>query len=160
MQMEGCAFDRVLLLDVQGLFGGRELWLAADGSAHARVVGPPAPGQAMLGERRFTFTVGPGELAELARLLARHDLTKMRTPNRYGVPDEARPVVCVQAGRKIHAVGKWANDAHAEFDAIYLFLTRLVNREAQAAAGEGKWDGEVPPGFPDRQTAQALSQPR
>jgi len=150
-------FDRVVLLDVQGLFGGRELWLDSDGSAWARVVGPPAPGQAQLPERLLAFTVPAPDMEELARRLAENDPAGMRIPDRPGVPDEARPIVCVQRGEDLRAVAKWAGDAHAEFDAIYRFLIRLVGRAVEAGGEEASWDGEAPPGFPDRRTIRDLS---
>lgn len=146
------AFDRIVLLDVQGLFGGRELWLSADGSAWARTVGPPRQGDPRLPERRWAFTVDPSDMDELARLLAEHDLAEMRIPDRPGVPDEARPIVCVQRGEDLRAVAKWARDRHAGFDAIYGLLKRLVNRTAEAGGPKPAWDGQAPPGFADRQT--------
>ena len=160
MQTDGPAFDRVVLLDVQGLFGGRDLWLAADGAAHCRIVRPPREGESGLRETRFAFTMPQAELDALRRLLEQHDVSGLQTPNRYGVPDEARPVLCVQSGPDVRAVGKWANDAHLEFDAICRFLIRLVELGARGApAAECAYDRNwQPPGFPDRQAILDLDQ--
>jgi len=153
MPTETPTFDWVVLLDVQGLFGGRDLWLAADGTAHCRTVGPPRQGEARLPERRFSFTAPAGDLDELRRLLAARDVAAIRTPARYGVPDEARPVICVQSGGERHAVAKWARDVHPEFDAIYGLLVRIVNRGAAGTpiAERARGRNWHPAGFPDRQ---------
>jgi len=157
MMTERNEFDRVVLLDVQGLFGGRDLWLAADGSAWARTVGPPEAAKPRLPEGRLKFTVPPEDMDKLTRLLAEHDLAEMAIPDRPGVPDEARPIVCVQRGDELCAVAKWARDRHAAFDAIYGLLKRLVRRAAEpGGAKKAKWKGEAPPGFPDRQTIRQL----
>ena len=158
METKLLGFDRVVLLDVQGLFGGCDLWLSAAGSAQCRIVRPPGGGGPGLRETRHAFTVPHADLDALGKLLTGHDLATMQTQNRYGVPDEARPVVCVQSGENIRAVGKWAGDVHPAFDAIYGFLRRLVE---QAAAGslplrDAPSSDFPPPGFPDRHTIDAL----
>jgi len=161
MPTERAIFDRVILLDVQGLFGGRDLWIAADGEAHGRIVRPPGQGQSSLQETRFCLTVPAAEMGELRRLLERHDVGAIQTQSRCGVPDEARPVLCVQCGGEIRAVGKWANDAHPRFDAIYRFLIRISELGAAAApAAPRPWDRNwQPPGFPQRRTILDLARP-
>ena len=131
MASELGGFDWAALLDVQGLFGGRDVWVTTDGTAYCRTVGPPAAGQARLPETRVRFALNEADRDALARVLAEGDLAEIHTNQRYGVPDEARAILCVQRAGQRTAVGKWAGDPHAEFDAIYRLFVRIAGRAAE-----------------------------
>ncbi len=144
-------WDSVVLLDVQGLFGGRDLWIAADGKAVCRIVSPPGRGEKGLQETRYEFDLSEEQRAALNELLRKHDFFSIRIRDRPGVPDEARPTVFVTSGARSHAVGKWANDRHRNFDPIYQALLGIAD---SAKKGEpvhrGAWDRTWwPEGFPE-----------
>lgn len=110
----------LVLRDVQGLFGGRDLWIRADGTTIIRTVRPPKPGESGMQEVRYA---GKPAIDDLKLLLARHDPFTMKIPERFGVPDEARPTLIVRlASGKTVTVAKWANQKHEDFDALYAWL--------------------------------------
>lgn len=130
------AVQRVALRDVQGLFGGRNLYLRADGRAVLQRVGPG------MAETRYEATLRPAELAALQRLLGDHHFFAIEIPERPGVPDEARPSIEVTLAAGQHlTVSKWANDAHPDFDAIYAWLLAFEKRAATGASSHtGRFD--------------------
>lgn len=131
----------VTLRDVQGLFGGRDVWIAADGACHVRVMDRGV-------EKRYA---GKIPMDELKALLATHDPKKIRIPERPGVPDEARPTLIVRSAEEVVKVAKWANQKHAGFDAIYGWIVKKAEDVAQGApALEGRYDPAwKPDGFKD-----------
>lgn len=155
------AFEQIVLFDVQGLWGGRDLWISADGKAICRVVKHPGGSATGLHEARYTCSVPSNELTSLAQKIADNDFFQLKTPDRYGVPDEARPVVFVKSASRSRAVAKWANDAHPAFDAIYAALMRIVRlAEKGAPAKECPYDRDwTPPGFPDNTALDDLAKP-
>jgi hypothetical protein len=64
----------------------------------------------------------------VGELVADRGFFKIEIPNRPGVPDEARPTITVRlADGTEKSVAKWANDKHADFDAIYKHLLSLCD---------------------------------
>lgn len=127
----------LVLDDIQGLFGGRALYVAGDGAVALRVVRPEERG---LRERRFEAR-WPGErMGELQELLARHGVATMVVPERPGIPDEAlaRLRVRWRSGRE-HEVSKWESDRHAGFDEVYGRLMGWL--EESAADGRPTFEG-------------------
>jgi len=114
--------DQVVLLDVQGLWGGVDLWIAKDGRAVCRLVGPPKAGGRGLQESRYAFALSAEQQAELAALVDGHGFFTLQTADRQGVPDESRPAIFIRTGARRRAVAKWGNDAHPDFDPLYRFL--------------------------------------
>ncbi len=114
-------FATVTLRDVQGLFGGRDLDLQADGSVTLRSIKPPQR------ERTVRAKTDLAVVAELNALIQEHDFFSLQTKARAGVPDEARPTIQVTLPSGAYReVAKWANDRHPGFDAIYGRLLSLA----------------------------------
>jgi hypothetical protein len=150
------------LFDVQGLWGGQDLWVGEDGRGYAQVV-KPEKGEGGLQARRYSLRLSPKKVAELERLLGVHDFINLTTPRRPGVPDEARPVICVwpQSGTPV-CVSKWAGDKHPDFDAVYeaaLGLLSELQDDQVAYRGPFDW-GWHPPGFSSRGAASRLAADR
>src|SRR2546423_1836971 len=83
-------------------YGGRGLWAREDGTAIVQLV---APGQ---WEKRYCRRLSIQQWAEIDRLVTTHDLVNLHTPERNGVPDEARPSITLflrDAGQV--CVSKW-----------------------------------------------------
>lgn len=135
------ALQTLTLRDVQGLWGGRDVWIGADGAAHVRVVDRGA-------ETRFQ---GKVPIDALQALLAKHDLRAIRIPDRPGVPDEARPVLILRTEKDVVRVAKWAGQKDADFDALYGWLLTQAEAVARSPAlHRGRWDPAwKPPGFLD-----------
>ena len=127
----------VSLQDVQPLFGGRNVWVGAPGSVIVQVV---ERGQK---EKRYELTLAPGALADLERLLAKHEFPKIKLKELPGQPDEARPTISITTsdGNSI-GVAKWAGDKHEGFDAVYAWLLDLEKRAKKGGklVYEGKFD--------------------
>jgi hypothetical protein len=157
--MGGCAqsepeierLDQVILLDVQGLWGGQDLWISANGKAACRFVAPTTETQSGLQETRYSFVLSAQQQADLLELVKKHRFFSIKTKDRHGVPDEARPSIVISSGPNTHAVGKWANDEHKDFDPIYRLLLSIVEsgkREPETHRGAFIWEWK-PDGFPE-----------
>lgn len=118
--------DQVVLLDVQGLWGGTEPWISEDGQAICRFVSRPKQGESGLQETRYSFALTGEQRKLLADLVEKHAFFEMTVADRFGVPDEARPTLFIRSGGRSHAVHKWANDKHPGFDAIYGALLHIA----------------------------------
>ncbi|MBM4037630.1 MAG: hypothetical protein FJ290_03870 [Planctomycetes bacterium] len=124
--------ERVVLRDVQGLWGGRDLWLSGDGKLIVNVVDPRKGAKAV---SQYGLQLSVEQLAATAKLVAERGFFKIEIPNRPGVPDEARPTITVRLTDGAEkTVAKWANDKHADFDAIYgrlLSLCKLAQEKGK-----------------------------
>lgn len=159
---ESNQLPQVVLLDVQGLTGGQDLWISSLGTAFCRVVTPAEDGESGLQEARYQFMLSEEQRSDLSHLLAKHDFFKTQTKDRYGVPDEARPSIFVEHGTRSHAIGKWANDKHEKFDTVYEFLLRLVESGKKGKrfhSGELEWRWQ-PDGFPENEKIWELTRPK
>ncbi len=111
---------RIELYDVQGLWGGRRIYVE---SARRAVVQLIQPGNF---ERRYEFAPGEAEIKSLLDLFVENDFLTIRPGERPGIPDETRPSITLlnAAGDKC-AVAKWAGVKDERFDALYRTLLRL-----------------------------------
>ncbi len=141
------ALKTVVLSDVQGLFGGQSLWIAEDRTAYVETVGHKQ-GANGLWSTRYKTTLTPADWTKLERLVNEHHFRSIRMRQRPGVPDEAHPTITiVTRSGDTTSVMKWANDKHADFDAIYDYLLELCKRKADVLL-EGPYDYSWrPPGF-------------
>lgn len=144
------SLDQVVLLDVQGLWGGTNLWISGTGKAVCRYVRTPAKGESGLQETRHSLELSREQQASLRKLVNEHDFFNIKTVDRYGVPDESRPAIFIKSGDRTHAVGKWANDKHTEFDPIYELLLKIAESgKSTPATYKGPYDSDwTPVGFP------------
>jgi len=117
------AFQQIVLRDVQGLWGGQDLWLSGNGRLIVRIVDPEKGDKAV---SQYGLQLPQARVAETGKLVAERNFFKIDIPSRRGVPDEARPTITVRlADGKEKSVAKWANDRHADFDAVYRHLLSL-----------------------------------
>lgn len=154
--------DHVILLDVQGLWGGTDLWISADGKAVCRFVTAPEKGESGLQETRYAFVVSAEQRSSLLELINKHSFFSIRTKDRYGVPDEARPSILVKSGANEHAVGKWANDKHQDFDPLYQFLLKIAEfgkKGNKIHRGPFDWDWR-PESFPENKSIRDMTRPK
>ena len=125
-------FSQIVLLDVQGLFGGQDLWLSSDGKAVCRFVGQGVPQ-----ETRFEFEASREQLARLRDALQKHDFSSIRTPRRDGVPDEAHPKIFVVSGSYQVAV---ANGIMTRMRTLTPYTTFCLKSRSQVRRGSSsRW---------------------
>ena len=112
-------FSRFMLRDVQGLYGGQNVYVAPDGTVHVQIV-RAEESQPELQERRYRFVLKDTQRLELKQLLVQHPPSRIRIPHHPGIPDQARPEITViyPDGTAV-TVAKWDDDRHPDFDALY-----------------------------------------
>jgi len=123
------AIERITLRDIQGLWGGRDLSLGGNGRLIVTVVDPRRGDKAV---SQYGLQLPDAQAAEVGKLVAERGFFKIEIPARPGVPDEARPTIAVRlADGTEKSVAKWANDKHADFDALYKHLLSLCDLAAK-----------------------------
>jgi hypothetical protein len=156
--------DQAVLLDVQGLFGGLNLWISADGKAICSFVAPPGPeakGAPGFQESRYEVVLSQEQRATLLGLVNKHGFFSIKTRERSGVPDEARPMIYIKSGAKAHAVAKWAGDTHKDFDPIYQFLRKTAEAmKSGEAVYRGAYQQWEPEGFPTAKSIVETTAPK
>jgi hypothetical protein len=111
----------LILDDVQALWGGQRLVVNGDGTAVLTTVAPGGAPQIN------QFSLSEDTIQRLLQLCVDVDLVTIVTPERLGVPDEARPTLTLVNGNgRQHTIAKWANDKAERFDAIYAALLQLA----------------------------------
>jgi len=119
MANETIIYKNIVLLDVQGLFGGRNIYLSFDGVGFVQLV---RPGQE---EKRYRIKLTELELVELKKCIQENDFLNLNIVERLGVPDEAYPtIILIFKDGKSKSVSKWANDTNRQFDALYYWILR------------------------------------
>ena len=154
-------FDQIILFDVQGLWGGQDLWISGDGNAVCRFVASPTQGQTGLHETRYNFTLSAQQQTTLLQLVKKHRFFTLKTTERDGVPDEAHPIIFVRSGARSHSVGKWANEKRDDFDPIYQFLLQIIDSGRNGKHGHSgplEW-GWRPDGFPENRSIREATRP-
>ena len=151
VQGEDQKIEQIVLLDVQGLWGGRNLWISGDGNAFFTFVTPPKEGESGLQESRYKFMLSGIQKASLLDSIKKYDFFSIKVKERPGVPDEAHPYIFVKSGTQSKAVWKWANDTHNDFDPIYDLLLNIAESAKKGLLiyhGAFDWNWK-PDSFPD-----------
>lgn len=154
-------FSKIVLLDVQGLWGGRDLWLSSNGTGMCRVVdqsGDTAnPG---LSEKRYRLAISQTEVDALRSVLGRWDFATIKSSSRPGIPDEARPRIYLDDGNKVNVAYRWMGDIKKgdAFQEIYVALKKVVQAAAKgnpvhSGALNWKW---YPEGFPELDVIRSM----
>jgi hypothetical protein len=145
----------VILLDVEGMQGGRNLWLSEDGVGVVQVIGPAGSGG--LPEKRYRVRFGRDAVAEAERLAGAHRFPELKLRLGVGPPGGGHPLVAVltKAGTRSMSI-KRESDPHSDFDPVYEHLLRLGQQLDGAELvynGAFSWDWH-PEGFPSRKEIQ------
>lgn len=127
---------KIVLHDVQGLFGGRDICI--DGLREC-IISLVSHG---LQEKRFRMKLFPEETYVLRRLCIEGDLATLKIKERPGLPDEARPeITLTNAAGETCSVAKWAGDKVPEFDNLYEALLALERKTGNKKPEyEGKYE--------------------
>jgi hypothetical protein len=134
----------IVFSDLDGLYGGEQIWVSADGTAYTRVV-------SMKKEKRYKRQITAERWAEIERLVgAHHVLGLQERPFGTGVPHESMYSIrlVTKDGRKI-STAKWARDKRPRFDPLMNTLLGTCRaREAHELIYEGENDYKwTPDGF-------------
>jgi hypothetical protein len=118
--------QRISLRDVQGMWGGRNIFLSRDGTLWVQAV---ARG---LQEKRYKLTLSAEAINDLEKFLSEHRVEEIAIKDRPGVPGEGRPTIelTTTEGKVIQKV-KWANDKNEQFDTVYKQLILLVPEDGR-----------------------------
>src|ERR1700709_2267856 len=102
---QGDQMQRISLRDVQGMWGGRNVFVSSDGTVWVQAV---ARG---LAETRYKLAISTAAGGELEKFLAEHGFEAIVIKERFGVPGEGRPTINLVTtdGKTVEKV-KWAND--------------------------------------------------
>mgnify|MGYP000052914573 CR=1 FL=1 len=136
---EVSSFRGLVLRDVQGLHGGRNVYVSANGSVVVQRVRSSETG---LYERRFGFKLDAKELAALLALLEKYPPAKFHIAPRPGIPEQARTEISLHRGEGIVTIAKWENDRHPDFDRAY---SRLLQFESRYKDCKPLWEGKYNP---------------
>jgi hypothetical protein len=131
---------RIVLEDIQGLWGGTAIHLDAAGPCILRIVDRGK-------ERRFEMKQTPDETKALRTTCIDADLLTVKIKERMGVPDEARPtIILTNAKGKTFSLAKWANDKVPRFDKVYNALLDLKKKTKDVdPVYEGNWQRDWKP---------------
>lgn len=132
-------FETVTLKDVQGLFGGQNIFIDRQGKVFVQIV---KPGNF---EKRYSLKLTAAEVAELNGLLEKNSFSTIQVELRPGRPDEARPTISVlSANGQEKTAAKWAGQQHPQFDPIYQHLLTIAGRAEQS---EPIYQGQYDPAW-------------
>jgi len=114
-----------VLHDILGGAGGRAIWVKEDKTAVLQIVTPSKDGGGLV-EKRYYFELTADEFGGMEKMAGTHRLLEIKTVNRFGIPDEAHPIILAvtKQGDKVR-VSKWANDSNSDFDSLYAYLFSL-----------------------------------
>jgi hypothetical protein len=139
----------VVLLDVEGMQGGQNLWLSEDGTGVAQVVGH-GTGRG-LPEKRYRVRFAKAAVTEAERLVGTRRFLALNLELGVGVPGGGHPCIAVvtKDGRQSTSI-KREHDKHPDFDPLYGHLLGLSQvRDGAELIHEGIFDWDWhPEGFP------------
>ncbi len=142
---------QIELKDVQGLWGGRNIFISGSGRAIVQVVNPEPEKGLGLFEKRYALSLNDSEVKKLINAFVENDFVTIDIKDRPGVPDEARPeIILVNPKGEYCKIAKWANDQNERFDQIYQQILLIQNQtEDLSPVLESKWNWEnfMPEGF-------------
>jgi hypothetical protein len=126
-------FTWLMLHDIQGLYGGRALYIRPDGSVIVQVVESREPDG--LEDARYEGALDAGARTRIVEALTAADFRNLDVPDRLGVPDEARAVLVVRyADGVVHRAAKWQDDEHAEFVRITTVVMEVARMITASSA--------------------------
>jgi hypothetical protein len=117
-----------VLHDIQGLRGGRALWVGEDGAAVVQVVGQAPAGQSGLWEKRYNLRLTGEQWAEVERLAGAHHFLTLKFKERPAVPDESHAIIAIvtKAGTSAKAT-KLGSNPQSDFDPLYKYLIDICD---------------------------------
>jgi len=118
--------------NVHGLWGGRAIDIAADGTVTVIVVEPGQSWQMVKGE------LSPDERAHLEGVLAANDPRKIEIPMRNGIAGESTVSMTYVVDGTTTRLFKWWNDSHYELDSVVYALSTIGYRVAPRGRPDGK----------------------
>jgi hypothetical protein len=143
--------EAAILLDVEGMHGGRNLWLASDGTAVVQVVGHVTQAVGGLPEKCYRVRFGKAAVTEVERLVGAHRFLDLNLTLRVGPPGGGHPEIAVltKAGGRGASI-KREDDKHPDFDPLYAHLLLLAQKlDGAELIHEGAFDWDWhPDGFP------------
>jgi hypothetical protein len=131
------------LKDIQGLFGGRDIYIYEDDTALVRLARHERR-SLRLREKRFITRLPAGTVDRLHALARSSGFDAYRQTRKTGIPDEAYPHLYWRSpsGKEFQG-NKWDGEKDAHFDPLYHELVSLADTAKPAAPRyHGNYDSE------------------
>lgn len=131
--------------DVQGLWGGRRIFVYGNGRVVVQSVAEE------MYEQRYEFVLPAVEVRRLLGTCIEKDFMTIREDaGRMGIPDEAwREITLINAAGERRTVARWEGEKDSRFDAVYnelLHIEALIGNTEPIYSGPFEWE-YVPEGF-------------
>jgi len=132
---------RFIVQDVQGLWGGVEIYVAGTGKTVVRVVTPEEGG---LKEKRYVSTLDTSVNQILIGAFIKNNFLTINDSERPGIPDEAHPsITLINAEGERHTVWRWDGDMNKRFSNIMSEFRKIwekVEKTEPVFEGEFMWE--------------------
>jgi hypothetical protein len=140
-------FKKIVLRDVQGLLGGQDLWIFADGRMVVQIVKSPG---SPAGMQRYEMSLTGTALGITADVLDQSHFSTLNIPVKLVVPDTAIATITVEySDGTSHTVESAVKGDNADFNRVYSHLLGLVHAVGDLHPDfEGKYDWNWQPGQP------------
>lgn len=134
---------RIELKDIQGLWGGRNIFIIGSGKTIIQIVNPDSEKGLGLFEKRYTLSLDDYEIKGLIDTFIKNDFVTIKLNDRPGVPDEAKPeIILINSRGEYREVSKWQNDKNERFDMIYQQILEIEKKtEKLIPTSEFQWNG-------------------
>lgn len=120
---------QIELKDVQGLYGGRNMFISGSGEVVVEIVKPNPPKSLLT--HKYQFMLSDSEINRLINMFIEKDFLTIIVSNRKGIPDESKPEIKLKnANGEGHSVAIWAGDLeeNKRFADIYQELLMIEKR--------------------------------
>ncbi len=146
--------DTIVLLDVQGMHGGQNVWLSHNGELYAQLIKPAHEDEYRFKEKRIKIKLTSEEQNIINKIFNDSDFLRVKIQQRGLVPDEALPILWLKTkGGRIAAAAKPDSDENPQFDPIYYWLVETINKKGITSTYIGQYDSSWwPKGFPSPYT--------
>lgn len=144
--MEDIQDIEIALYGVQGLYGGRNIWITKDSNITVQKVDVSGTRNEGLVEELYQWQLSKEQLNELSNSIKKADIKNLKIPKRLGVPDEAYNLLYVrdaQGNTSTHF--KWDDDLCFGFDLVYDLLIHIASDvQNHQAYSTGKYNNACP----------------
>lgn len=136
---------KIELRDVQGLYGGRNIFIQGSGKTLIQKVdSDPAKGTGLF-EKRYIVELNDYKIRRLINNFIRDDFVSIKINPRSGIPDEAKPEIALYNSRgESRKISKWDMDTVDRFDHLYGQVLEIEQKtENLIPITESKWDSKA-----------------
>lgn len=131
-------YESIELLDIQGLYGGRNVFVSKEGPVLASLVESPKEERGLI-EKRYIYNLDSQSFRNLVHeIIDNYNFLNLKIKDRMGIPDEARITInLTDKNGKTYSLSAWDQDGmdpityqksdKRKFDSVYVLLRNLAN---------------------------------